>query len=223
MTISTRCSDPARAAGHPAGWLIVLEGMPGAGKTTLAAALAEDGATVLGEYTTPSRATIPLSDHPHASDGAAHDANWLRKAAQADAALRDGLAVYADRDWLSALAFAYSIAGADGGQLLRQRCNWARDCLGVGQLLLPHAYVIFDVAVATSLRRRAARPNGDHPWTTEGPLRRLRYFYTWPTQVIAGTHPGLAAVLLKPAWHRAPGTASPRTRMRLLTSLGAPR
>jgi hypothetical protein len=83
--------------------------------------------------------------------------------------------------------------------------------------------VIFDIAVTTSLRRRAARLDSDHPWTTPGPLARLRYFYTRPAQVIAATHPGLAAVLLKPAWHRVPGAASPRARMRLLTSLGAPR
>jgi hypothetical protein len=83
--------------------------------------------------------------------------------------------------------------------------------------------VIFDVAVTTSLRRRSARLDSDHPWTTTGPLRRLRYFYTRPIQVIAATHPGLAAVLLKPAWHKVPGTASPSARMRLLTGLATPR
>jgi predicted ATPase len=222
MTISARSSEPRRA-GHPAGRLIVLEGMPGAGKTTLAAALAEDGATVLGEYTTPRGATIPLHGHPGTGDGAGHDANWVRKARQAAAALSDGLAVYADRDWLSALAYAYSIAGIDGGQLLRQRCEWVQDCLASRQLLLPHAYVIFDVAVTTSLRRRSARLDSGHPWTIPGPLRRLRHFYAWPAQVIAATHPGLAAVLLEPAWHRVPATASPGARMRLLSDLGTPR
>jgi predicted ATPase len=117
MMLSERCSEPSGSTAHRAGRLIVLEGMPGAGKTTLAQALAASNARVLGEYTTPNGATIPLSGHPGTGDSAAHDANWLRKASQAAAALRDGAAVYADRDWLSALAYAYSIARSDNGEL----------------------------------------------------------------------------------------------------------
>ena len=157
---------------------------------------------------------------PGTADGAAHDANWLRKAGQAAAALRDGAAVYADRDWLSALAYAYSIAGSDSERLLRQRCVWAQDCLADGQLLLPDTYVIFHVTVATSLRRRSGLLDSDHPWSHPGSLQRLRYFYTWPAQVIAAAHPGLAAALLEPAWHRVPGIGSPQARLRLLRELG---
>ena len=220
MIVSTRSSEPSGSTGPRAGQLIVLEGMPRAGKTTLAHALAAGGARVLGEYTTTSGATIPLSGHPGTVDGAAHDANWLRKAGQAGAALRDGAAVYADRDWLSALAYAYSIAGSDGGRLLRQRCAWAQDCLASGQLLLPGTYVIFHVTAATSLRRPSGLLDSDHPWSHPGHLQRLRYFYTWPAQVIATAHPGLAAALLEPAWHRVPGTGSPQARLRLLRELG---
>jgi predicted ATPase len=218
--ISAHFSDTGSGTGHPAGRLVVLEGMPGAGKTTLAAGLAAEGAAVLGEYTTPAGATIPLSGHPGAGDGAAHNANWVGKARQAAAARCSARAVYVDRDWLSALAYAYSIADIDGGQLLRERCAWAQDCLADGRLLLADTYVIFHVTAATSLRRRAGVLQDDHPWSHPGPLGRLRYFYTWPAQVISGAHPGLGAALLAPAWHRVPGTGGTQSRLRLLRQLG---
>jgi hypothetical protein len=64
------------------GHLIVLEGMPGAGKTTAAAALEEHGRQVAGEYTDDTGATIAAGDHPPAWDNDAHQQNWLRKTAQ---------------------------------------------------------------------------------------------------------------------------------------------
>jgi hypothetical protein len=194
--------------------------MPGAGKTTLARALAAGGAAVLGEYTAPGGGTIPLSGHPGTGDGAAHDANWLRKASQASAARRGGQAVYLDRDWLSALAYAYSIADRDGGRLLRRRCAWAQGALAAGHLLLADSYVIFHVTAATSLRRRAGVLQDDHPWSHPEPLDRLRYFYTWPAQVISAAHPRLGTALLAPAWHRVPGTGGLQSRLRLLRELG---
>lgn len=212
--------EPPGSGGPAAGRLIVLEGMPGAGKTTLAHALAAGGARVLGEYTTPGGATIPLSGHPSPGDGAAHDANWLRKAAQSAAARREAPAVYADRDWLSALGYAYSIADADNGLLLRQRCAWAYNRLHGGELLLPDTYVIFHLVVKTSLGRRSGLLRDDHPWSYPGPLQRLRYFYTRPAQIIATVHPALAAALLKPAWHDVPGTAGLPANLRLLRGLG---
>jgi predicted ATPase len=51
MTRQHRCSNPVAA--HA--WLIVLEGMPGADKTTAAAALQRQGWPVIGEYTSSDR------------------------------------------------------------------------------------------------------------------------------------------------------------------------
>ena len=77
------------------------------------------GLPVLGEYTDNADATIAIALHPPVDDDDAHQQNWLRKTAQCTARLAHGGMVYADRDWLSSLSYAYSIAAADGGALLR--------------------------------------------------------------------------------------------------------
>jgi predicted ATPase len=172
--------------------------MPGAGKTTAACALAARGLPVVGEYTDNADATIAIAMHPPFDDDDAHQQNWLRKTAQCTARLAHGGVVYADRDWLSSLSYAYSIAAADGGALLRQRAAWAASRLRGGSLLLPGAYVIFDLDPATSLDRRASRLRPGHPWNDPGSLRRLRDFYTCPSRALDPVDPGLAQALRRP-------------------------
>jgi AAA domain len=196
MTLSRPCSDPAPTARKA--MLIVLEGMPGAGKTTAASALAALGYSVVGEYTDDSDATIAIAAHPGIGDDDAHQANWLRKAAQC--AVRLGTrTVYADRDWLSSLSYAYSTAPADDGTLLRQRAAWAARHLRDGALLLPAAYAVFDLAPAASLARRAGRLRLGHPWNQPEALDRLRSFYQDPAGCLRPVSAELAAALSAPA------------------------
>jgi predicted ATPase len=194
--------------------LTVLEGMPGAGKTSLSHALAASGACVLGEYISGHGTTVAISAHPAVGDDDGHQANWLYKAALADGALRHGTQVYADRDWLSSLAYAYSIADRDGGTLLRDRARWAITCLDSGMLLLPGTYMIFDLDVVTSLRRRAGRLRHGHPWSEPRPLGRLQRFYTDPAQQIAPACPALGAWLRQSRWAKISGLAAPHLVLR---------
>jgi predicted ATPase len=190
MTARRRCSEPPGVRAR----LIVLEGMPGAGKTTVAVALHQQGWQVIGEYTSADGATVAIRDHPGVADDDGHQANWIRKAAQCASALRTGT-VYADRDWISSLAYAHSAATADSGELLRRRCAWAYEALNEGVLLLPGAYAIFDLDLQASLQRRSGRLRAGHPWSDPGPLTRLREFYTAPAGVLGPVHPALAAAI----------------------------
>jgi predicted ATPase len=212
MTASRPCSE---AAGPP-GRLVVLEGMPGAGKTTTAAALAARGHAVVGEYTTSTEATLAIEDHPDISDDDAHQANWLRKAAQCTTRLARAPVVYADRDWLSSLAYACTIS--DGGNLLAHRAYWAARHLADGTLLLPAAYAIFDLDPAASLSRRAGRLRPGHPWNQPDALDRLRLFYRDPARILIPVCPELAAALATPGRIDLSGHDDPR---RILTGLAA--
>jgi predicted ATPase len=219
MTTSKPCSDILVPAITPRRRLVVLDGMPGAGKTTLATALAASGARVLGEYTNAAGATVPIGAHPAAHDDTAHQGNWVRKAAQAADALTSGRVVYADRDWLSALAYACSIASHDDGQLLRQRASWALGCLRQGALLLPGTWVVFQLDAATSLHRRAGRLRPGHPWSEPGPLRRLQDFYAAPALAVSRACPALGALLLRAGWQHVTGPGDPQHVLRLLRDL----
>lgn len=214
MTTSHRCFE------HSACHVIVLDGMPGAGKTTTAHALAECGLRVLGEYTSATAATIPRNEHPAVNDDVAHQSNWLRKSAQARALASADTPgpMFVDRDWLSSLAYAYSIADTDDGTLLRERIFWANKHLTIGNLLLPDTYAIFDLDGPTSLHRRSATLRPDHPWSRPNALQRLRNFYRSPLRIIWDICPALADRLRKPRRVDLDGTGS---RSHLLTIVGS--
>lgn len=219
MTANPPCSDTVPLA-VPRDGLIVVEGMPGAGKTTAACALAARGLPVLGEYTDDADTTIAIAMHPPVDDDDAHQQNWLRKTAQCTARLARGGTVYADRDWLSSLSYAYSVAAADGGALLRHRADWAASRLDDGSLLLPGIYVIFDLDPATSLDRRGGRLRPGHPWNQPGSLRRLRDFYNCPSQALLPVHPRLAQALRQPRRADISGHSDPHQITGRLAELG---
>jgi len=180
---------------HP---VLVLEGMPGAGKTTAATTLASANHIVISEYTTPTGDVIPIEAHPAGDDDAGHLHNWLRKHHQVHAVRCHG-PVFCDRDWLSALAYAYSVT--DGGDLLTSRAGWVSDCLRRKDLTLASTYVVFQLDPKVSLHRRVGRLTPGHPWSSLPGLVRLAAFYTDPIEALAPVHPDLAARLRTATWH----------------------
>ncbi|WP_255597865.1 AAA family ATPase [Micromonospora sp. RL09-050-HVF-A] len=211
---------PRRSSSHHArlGRLVVLEGMPGSGKTTTASTLAAAGYAVVGEYVTPGGITIPIPHHPHVGDDDAHQTNWLLKHHQITSASQAG-PVLSDRDWLSALAYAASL----GDQaLLASRASWAYGHLTLGHLGVPDAYLIVACSPQTSLARRADRLTPDHPWSTPSGLARLADFYTDPPAVIGRTHPALAAELRAASWHRLPAVDLTTIRQHVTSLLTTP-
>jgi hypothetical protein len=195
--------------------------MPGAGKTTTATALADRGHSVVGEYTSDTEATLAIGDHPGISDDDAHQANWLRKAAQCTARLACHPVVYADRDWLSSLSYACTAEGDGDGELLARRARWAARHLDDGTLLLPDAYAVFDLDPGASLSRRDGRLRPGHLWNRPVALDRLRDFYRDPARALRPACPELAAALSIPERIDISGRDDPRRVLDRLAGLAA--
>lgn len=222
MLTSSKPSSETAFPAAPAGRLVVLEGMPGAGKTTAAGALAELGHAVVGEYTNNAHATIAVHAHPGVDDDDGHQLNWLRKAARCTSLLNQSPVVYADRDWLSSLSYAYSTEPGDRGTLLARRVTWAGRHLADGTLLLPGHYVLFDLDPAVSIVRRAARLRPGHPWNQPEALDRLRQFYRDPASALRPSNPELADALTRAIRISVSGHDNPLTALGHLVSLARP-
>lgn len=192
-------------AGVHAGLVVALEGMPGAGKTTLATTLSRRGHLVVAEYAAVDGSVIDLKDHPAVEADDAHQRNWLRKhqlaevlATTSRGAGRCGAApVWMDRDWVTALAYAYSLGDRE---LLAGRASWATRNLAAGRLAVASAYLVLHLDPAESLHRRAGQLDQAHPWSRPGPLSRLADFYRDPAGAISTEDPGLAGSLTEAAW-----------------------
>ena len=200
------CSDPAgdirpRTVPTSPSRVLALEGMPGAGKTTLATHLSHHGHLVVPEYAGADGAVIEQSEHPDVDHDDAHQSNWLRKHQLAARAGEEGT-VWMDRDWITSLAYAYSlIEETDSGQeLMVDRCRWALDHLTTGGLAVATAYLVLMIDPAQSLQRRHGRLDRTHPWSRQAPLQRLAEFYRDPITVIAHFNPALATTAATADW-----------------------
>lgn len=199
MLPKTFSSDPAL------GKLIVAEGPPGSGKSSTLDLLAARGRAVIGEYATDDGATVAVSDHPAVDDDAAHQHNWLVKHVHATTARRAG-PVWMDRDWTSALAYAYSLADH---LLLARRAAWAYAALAAGRLALADTYIVFHVAPDLGMHRRTARLTSGHPWSEQCGLQRLETFYTDPVSAVADAHRGLGNLMAGAVWRHLHGHTLP--------------
>lgn len=189
MRFSEHSSEKATAAaalGRHTAPVVVIEGMPGAGKTMLLNALAADGHAVLPEYTTRTGALLTHGEHPDHTDEHGHLENWIRKTEQLR---RHRELVLVDRDWLTALAWSASTSG------LNDRASWVHQKLACGNLVLPDYWIILDLPVTDSLQRRAGRLDPGHPWSDPAVLHRLRGFYHDPARRLASAHALLATTI----------------------------
>jgi predicted ATPase len=197
--------------------VLALEGMPGAGKTTLADQLDNLGHAVVPEYAAVDGSAIDQAQHPDVDHDDAHQRNWLRKhqliatratthATRSNATgLRGasgGVAVWVDRDWITSLAYAHSLIDDEPSAwaLMADRIGWAQRHLQEGRLAVATAYLVLLVDPGESLRRRRGHLDPAHPWSRPRPLARLEEFYRDPAGVIGKYSADLADVAAAAVW-----------------------
>ncbi|MEU0237707.1 AAA family ATPase [Nocardiopsis sp. NPDC006198] len=182
------CSDSG-----PGPRLVVLEGMPGAGKSSVAALLA-DRVPVVAEYARPDGTALDHDAHPATDQDRAHLDNFLLKD---ELCAQHTGTVLCDRDWVSALAYAHSL---NDPVALAHRAGWAWEHLNAGRLRLGGLYLVLHVDPATSTERRRGRLRPDHPWSRAEALERLSAFYAAPAQTVGRTLPGLGELMATTRW-----------------------
>ncbi|UGQ10957.1 AAA family ATPase [Yinghuangia sp. ASG 101] len=216
-----RSSDPSnhapttrtpRTAAHS----IVLEGMPGAGKTTALQALGRRGHHTIGEYVTVDGTPLDHAAHPDHEPDAPHLVNWTLKATLYREPTFGG-PVFIDRDWITALAWGHCFGR------LPERIRWADTRLRNRTLQLPSRYVVFDLPPHESLHRRGNAVVPSHPWADPEVLARLREFYRDPVGTVTAHDRHLGADLARLPITHIDATRTPdQVHAELAAAVGVP-
>lgn len=145
----------------------VAEGLPGAGKTTVLAALANPGHVMVVREL--------LTREPPDAELAWYLANDADKDALARADSTP--VVLMDRSYLSTLAYRYALQQREGGDPYDQALAAVTQRLAAGTLHVPDGYLYFRHSPASSLARQS-EANASQ-WRSEQFLKAVQDFYDY--------------------------------------------
>jgi len=155
---------------------IVLEGLPGSGKTTHAAAIA-------------SKFDLPLiPEWVGLTDRAWRDAGPNVPFYFANDELKEVMGRYFshcpalfDRHYTGALAYGFALTGlhgeAEDGESYDTNYQWYQHSLEQGKLTRPDLVVMLDISPATSLQRQPRATAFDPLWGDPHALELMRHYY----------------------------------------------
>lgn len=156
---------------------IVLEGLPGAGKTTHATRLAH----ALQCPLVPEWATLTEAEwqsHPlRAPYYLAND-----EAKEFMGQLFTGPLVIFDRHYTGALAYGYALTTVRGATRTQGECyevnfEWYQRCRQTNALTQPTAVLVIDIPPTTSIQRQPRASAGDPVWGDVACLEAMRVYY----------------------------------------------
>lgn len=153
---------------------IVVEGIPGTGKTTIAAMLSERLGLILHAEDVIAPDVFSLWRATQGDDERIFFIQWELKARVARLVNRE--AVW-DRNHLSALAYNYAKASLAGdSRVFDATMRWYKNRIAQGRLSEPSRYLILDVPAEVSVQRKAQTIK-DCAWASERGLELSRAFY----------------------------------------------
>lgn len=161
---------------------VVLEGLPGSGKTTLASLLAEDGYIKIDEM------LVHIAEGSDEFAYVTQDVAKVQKRAQGDKTVMD-------RSFLSTLGYNYANDICSGAVNFPRIKHKVDEELASGNLKEPDLVIYLQVPLATSLARQ--NPENDAFWRSEAMLLHfeeyvlsyLRNSYRGSVEYIDGTQP----------------------------------
>ena len=156
---------------------VVLEGLPGAGKTTHSSQLAQEfNCPLIQEWAGLSEAE--WQRHPlRAPYYLAND-----ETKEFLGSLFSGRLVLFDRHYAGALAYGYALTAVRGasratGECYEENFAWYQECIQAQRLTPPDYVFVIDIAPATSLRRQPRASAGDPIWGDTACLEAMRFYY----------------------------------------------
>lgn len=143
--------------------LVVMEGLPGAGKTTSLEYMASSGFTTIPEIVSPEPVNATEEFFMQ---------NDLKKQRLADGA--KGVAVM-DRNFTSTLCYNFNHDKMFGSSNYKAIADRVERSLTIGELRQPDLYVLLVCAISTSLTRQSK--SNSPVWSNDAFLKDVRLFY----------------------------------------------
>lgn len=140
------------------GFFLVLEGLPGSGKTTVGQLLEQSGwvflpevATILGER------GIPIGDRGDTSSDFLIFSEEVQRVREIKQHISEGRNVVADSYFPTDLSFAYARYKQDQSKYYPRCLNLYLNALTAGTILMPDLYVYLDIPIKASIKRQRSR------------------------------------------------------------------
>ncbi|MFQ5710765.1 MAG: AAA family ATPase [Candidatus Geothermarchaeales archaeon] len=162
-------------ASRKRGFFLVLEGLPGSGKTTVGELLKElewvffpEVATLLGER------GIPIGDRGDTSSDFLIFAEEFRRVKEIERHIGEGRNVVVDSYFPTDLAFAYARYKQNQSQCYSICLNLYLSAQTAGTILKPDLYVYFDIPLRASVERQTKRRNDEFTTLNVNLLRNVK-------------------------------------------------
>lgn len=183
-------------AGRGHGFFLVLEGLPGSGKTTVGQLLEQSGwiffaevATILGER------GIPIGDHGDTSSDFLIFSEEVQRVREIKQHISKGRNVVADSYFPTDLSFAYARYKQNQSTYYPTCLNLYLNALTAGTILMPDLYVYLDIPIKASMKRQRNRKKDDFTTLNVNILRDVRRHLSFVHQVFESEVPVLRLTL----------------------------
>ncbi|MFQ6080647.1 MAG: dTMP kinase [Candidatus Bathyarchaeia archaeon] len=179
-------------AGRERGFFLVLEGLPGSGKTTVGRFLEQSGwiffpevATILGER------GIPIGDRGDTSSDFLIFSEEIQRVREIKQHISEGRNVVADSYFPTDLSFAYARYKQNQSTCYPTCLNLYLNALTAGTILMPDLYVYLDIPIKASMKRQRNRKKDDFTTLNVDILQDVRRHLLFVHQVFESEVPVL--------------------------------
>ena len=174
------------------GFFLVLEGLPGSGKTTVGRLLEQSGWVFLPEVATLLGGKgIPIGDRGDTSSDFLIFSEEIQRVREIKRHISEGRNVAADGYFPTDLSFAHARYKQNQSTCYPTCLNLYLNALTAGTILMPDLYVYLDIPIKDSMERQKNRKKDDFTTLNVNILRDVRRHLSFVHQVFESEVPVL--------------------------------